>query len=300
MATLSEAWNLYHSTILSNATTRSIVTETGRWDNYIVPLIGKDDLDQITALDIVKLRSYLQKRKLSPQSVYHCLSLLRRVFNRAKEWDLFAGEIPPFDMPRFDNKRIRFLSPDEVQVLLDYLQWKNPDWHDIAVVGLYTGLRAGEIFKLTPSDVQLEKRFITVLDTKNKANRVVPLNDFSQSALEKNLRRHRPSSPIFPQLACKTFSRAVEACGFNTGVTDRRHRVVFHTLRHTFASWLVQGGVPIALVSQLLGHKDLKMTMRYSHLAPQQAHEAVAYLATIKPGIHNLKAQDSDTTAALL
>lgn len=299
MATLSEAWSLYHSTILSNATTRSIVTETGRWDNYIVPLLGKDDLGQITSLDIVKLRSCLQQKKLSPQSVYHCLSLLRRVFNRAKEWDLFAGEIPSFDMPRFDNKRIRFLSPDEAKVLLDYLQWKSMAWHDISVIGLYTGLRAGEIFKLTPSDVQLEKRFVTVLDTKNKANRVVPLNDLSHSALKRNLRCHHPSSPIFPQLSCKTFSRAVEACGFNEGVKDRRHRVVFHTLRHTFASWLVQGGVPIALVSQLLGHKDLKMTMRYAHLTPQQAHEAVAYLATIKPGISSWREQDSNPEATI-
>ena len=281
MSTLNEAWDLYQSTILSNITTRSIVTETGRWDKYIIPFIGKDNLEQITALDVVKFRSILQKKRLSPQSVYHCLSLLRRVFNRAKEWNLFAGEIPPFDMPKFDNKRMRFLSPDEVKILLDYLKWKRPDWHDVSVIGLYTGLRAGEIFKLTSSDVQLEKRFITILDTKNRANRVVPLNDFSYSALERNLNQHQPSNPIFPHLYCKAFSRAIDACGFNNGIEDRRHRVVFHTLRHTFASWLVQGGVPIALVSQLLGHKDLKMTMRYSHLAPQQAHDAVNYLATL-------------------
>lgn len=286
MASLNQAWELYNSTILSNASSRSIVTENGRWNNYVVPLLGCDELESITPLEIVKLKSALLKKKLSPQSVYHCLSLLRRVIHRAKEWNLFSGNIPSFDMPRFDNKRLRFLSPEETETLLNHLKWKCPEWHDISIVALYTGLRAGEIFKLTTSDINLEAKYLTVLDVKKGwTNRVVPLNDLACAALKRNLTPSKPSKAIFPQVSCKAYSRAIEACGFNDGVTDRRHRVVFHTLRHTFASWLVQGGVPLALVSQLLGHKDIKMTMRYAHLAPHQAHDAVNYLATIQPGI---------------
>ncbi|WP_257243223.1 tyrosine-type recombinase/integrase [Desulfovibrio legallii] len=74
------------------------------------------------------------------------------------------------------------------------------------------------------------------------------------------------------------FQEAVEACGFNHGVNDRREKVCFHTLRHTFASWLVQNGTPLALVSRLLGHKDIRMTMRYAHLAPDQGMQAVSVL----------------------
>ena len=61
-------------------------------------------------------------------------------------------------------------------------------------------------------------------------------------------------------------------------ITDRRERVCFHSLRHTFASWLVQSGTPLALVSRLLGHKDIKMTMRYAHLSSNQDREAVSRL----------------------
>lgn len=64
----------------------------------------------------------------------------------------------------------------------------------------------------------------------------------------------------------------------NRGIKDRRERVCFHTLRHTFASWLVQKGYPLAMVGNLLGHKDIKMTMRYAHLAPNQARLAVSSL----------------------
>ena len=285
MRFLSETWELYSSNILSSASRRSIVCETGRWKNYIAPFFTGREAANITSLDVIKFRAFLSKKQLSPQTVYHCLSLLRRILNRAKNWGLYSGELPAFEMPKFDNKRIKFLSPSEAEKLLSFLKYSHPDWYDISIVGLYTGLRAGEIFKLTSSDVQLEKNLLVVLDTKSKTNRVVPLNRHSRDALERNLNPFSPSSPIFDHKSCKTFSRAVEACGLNDGILDRRHRVVFHTLRHTFASWLVQAGVPIAVVSQLLGHKDLKMTMRYAHLAPQQAMEAIDYLATIEIGI---------------
>ncbi len=281
MSTLLEAWELYSSTILSTASRRSIISETGRWNNYVAPTLGEKLLDEITPLELVKLRGKLLKKDLSPQTVYHCLSLLRRVMHRAKKWGLFSGEVPVFEMPQFDNKRVRFLSPVETAQLLSHLKFSNPLWHDLAVIALHTGLRAGEIFKLTTCDVQLEEGRLVVLDTKTKSNRTVPLNQHSADTFARHLNPDFPSSPIFQQNSCKAFSRAVEAVGLNKGVSDRRHRVVFHTLRHTFASRLVQAGVPLALVSQLLGHKDIKMTMRYSHLSPDQAQDAVNYLDTI-------------------
>ena len=73
----------------------------------------------------------------------------------------------------------------------------------------------------------------------------------------------------------KIFEQAVKESGLNDGIKDSRHKVVFHTLRHTFASWLVQDGVKLEVVSQLLGHSSLNITMRYAHLAPSQGKSAV-------------------------
>ncbi|MDL2279575.1 tyrosine-type recombinase/integrase [Desulfovibrio sp. OttesenSCG-928-G11] len=90
-----------------------------------------------------------------------------------------------------------------------------------------------------------------------------------------------------------TFARTVDALGLNnTGemvknakgelipvrITDARHRVVFHTLRHTFASWLVQQGTPLYTVAELMGHSTLEMTRRYSHLAPDTLRKAALSL----------------------
>lgn len=76
----------------------------------------------------------------------------------------------------------------------------------------------------------------------------------------------------------RVFLNTVNELGFNTGVTDPRRRVVFHTLRHTYASWLVQAGVDLYVVRDLLGHSSIKMTERYSHLAPERLKGAVDML----------------------
>ena len=77
-----------------------------------------------------------------------------------------------------------------------------------------------------------------------------------------------------PQL----FRDTVSDLGFNEGITDRRDKVVFHTLRHTYASWLVQNGIDLYTVMRLMGHSTIAMTERYAHLAPNNLKNAVKTL----------------------
>ena len=135
-----------------------------------------------------------------------------------------------------------------------------------------------------PYHVDIAIRSVKIYDTKNTLSRVIPLNDIALNIVEKYYRHSVQSLPLFnhngelPAAHYKVFRCAIKACGFNRGIKDRRERVCFHTLRHTFASWLVQKGYPLAMVGTLLGHKDIKMTMRYAHLAPNQARLAVSSL----------------------
>lgn len=66
----------------------------------------------------------------------------------------------------------------------------------------------------------------------------------------------------------------MEGLGLNDGITDRRQKVVAHTLRHTFASWHVMAGTDIYTLKELLGHSVIQMTERYSHLAPAALQNA--------------------------
>ena len=72
-----------------------------------------------------------------------------------------------------------------------------------------------------------------------------------------------------------TFDRVIKELGWNNNVTDTRDKVVFHTLRHTYASRLVQSGMDLYKVQKLMGHSSIAMTERYAHLAPQNLQQAV-------------------------
>jgi len=100
----------------------------------------------------------------------------------------------------------------------------------------------------------------------------------------------RPENYVFPDkkggLQFKisdTFMRTVEDLGFNKGLEphDATYRVVFHTLRHTFCSWLAMQGTPLYTIQKLARHKTIAMTERYSHLLPDQKQEAVRAMAEV-------------------
>ncbi len=280
--TLNEAFEMYKNLILVNSSMRARKTEEGRWKRHLAPVAGAWELEDIRPLKISILNSQLFGKDLSPQTIYHCLSLLRRVLNRAVEWELYPGPVPKIRMPKFDNRRVRFLSQDEAEKLLRQLQKSSPLWHDIALFALNTGLRCGEILAMTAAQIDLNAKICTVKDSKTHSGRSVPLNDSALAVAQHYVAASKCASlplfnknnhPINPY--SRQFHLAVKKCGFNTGITDRREKVVFHTLRHTFASWLVQKGVPLQLVGQLLGHTTMKMTLRYAHLAPDQGARAV-------------------------
>jgi integrase len=202
---------------------------------------------------------------------------------KAAEWEQYNKALPSFKgvMPKFDNKRQRFLAREECVVLLNALKVEEPslNWHDIALFAVNTGLRRGEIFNLKVSDVNFSARIVAIMDTKAGKNRTVKLNDVALSVALKKASLTQGHENLFQERAPKVFNRAIRDSGLNDGITDLRSKVTFHTLRHTFASWLVQAGYPIALISQMLGHSSINVTMRYAHLSPSQERQAVEFIS---------------------
>ena len=138
-------------------------------------------------------------------------------------------------------------------------------------------MRRGEIFGLKWHDIDYRRGIITLLDTKNGQKREVPMSDTVKNAVIQ-VRKHPESAYVFcneygqPRHDIrKSFSTALK----KSGITNFR----FHDLRHSFASQLVMAGIDLNTVRELLGHKDITMTLRYSHLAPRHKQHAVDILS---------------------
>ena len=271
--------------------------DEARYRNHIAPILAKSIARKIVVLDIQRLKKTIKKKKtngkaFSDNTVKHCISLVRGIFNYAITRKLFNGPNPVSEtlkahkgfLKGASDKRTRFLSRDEAQVLLSEIKKVSLQTYSICLVSLYTGLRMGEIFSLTWQDVDLVNKLIHVRNPKN--------NEARHAYLTPNLVEvfkelsGKKSGLIFPDRNGKriaqlsdTFDRAVIKLGLNDAHTDRLNKVVPHTLRHTFASWLAMQGQTILTIRDLMGHKSIEMTLRYAHLCPDQKRDAVMRLA---------------------
>lgn len=284
---------------------REGLDDKSRYENHLKERFDLKRLDEISLLDLERMKSEMTKEKKSPKTISHCLALIRAMYNKAIDWNLYHGENPikkkrPGEkkgiMPTVRNSRDRFLSMDEAEILLlelkrnhqikkEYKELKDPKLHDMALISLHTGARAGEIFNLRGNDVDLQNELITLRDTKNTETRYAPMTKEVKAILKRRIPED-PNVYVFTDAdgekikeVSKSFDRIVDKIGLNAGVEDRRKKVVFHTLRHTFASWLAIEGIPLYTIAKLMGHKSIAMSERYSHLSPDHKKGAVNAVA---------------------
>ncbi|MBA2848668.1 tyrosine-type recombinase/integrase [Thermosulfuriphilus ammonigenes] len=250
---------------------------------YIDPVIGDKTLKDISPFDLERIKSDMRKKGLAERTTEYALAVVRMAFNRAKEWGLFRGDNPASKVkpPRKDNRRLRFLTPEEASLLLEAVKKRSRQLYEICLLSLHTGMRAGEIFNLTWADIDMARGLIYIRDPKNNTTRVAYMTD-EVKRLFMAKTPGEPSELVFKdrkgqkiKKVSRVFWEVVQELGFNEGVADHRMRVCFHTLRHTFASWLVMNGTPLFTVKELLGHKTMLMTERYAHLAAEAQRQAI-------------------------
>lgn len=257
--------------------------ERGLFYNWIDPVIGQLPLPDIAPIHIEKIKKNLTDAGKSPRSIQYCLAVIRQIFNHAFMHGFFHGDNPvkKVKSPKVDNKRLRFLTVEEAEQLLTILKLEAPELREMALISLHCGLRASEIFSLTWIDLNIEQATINIKDPKSVTRVAHMTGTIKKLFLSKKI--GKPIDLIFPDKngekrkeISTAFRRIVKKLGFNEGIKDRRDRVVFHTLRHTYASWLVQEGESLYTVKELMGHSTLAMTERYSHLAPGDTKKAVS------------------------
>jgi len=197
-----------------------------------------------------------------------CISKILK-YSKERGW---IKEMPVVHRQKEGQNRIRWLTDQEEQTILDTLaSWGKFDIMEAFIVSIDTGIRHSEMCRLKTTDLQPDGLYLG--ETKNGYPRLVPLTTRSKKVLEDRVQRLK-SGRIFPKASRDwtrtTFNRMRNLLGMED--------VVWHTLRHTTCSRLVQGGLPLVHVKEWMGHEAIQTTMRYAHLAPAHLHQGVSVL----------------------
>jgi integrase len=257
---------------------RDIGTEDG--DSYVLDKMHLDDRKDYPDDD----------RPIGDKTVSNHLTLLATMLRAATCFKVpWLLRVPKFNKPRVAlfGQDYRYLrSDEEIRRFLLAARAEGEQTFALYATALYSGLRAGEIAALQWGDIDLDARRITVQrsftgPTKTDRVRYVPIFDALLPVLRSWKLRH-PGNLVFTNESGGMFGesarvfqevlhRTLDAAGFpktanNSGRTKRY--IVFHGLRHTFASTWVRNGGDIFRLQRLLGHTTVTMTQRYAHLAP--------------------------------
>ena len=237
----------------------------------------------ITRRDV---EAYIGRRKaegIKAATANRELCCLKNMLRKAVDWG-YLNTNPASGVAQDAEpiKAYEFLHSDEARAFIDA---SPPELRALFAVAVNTGMRWGELAGLRWQDVdfrQGEGGMITVRDAKNHETRHIPLNAAAKEALGSHPKR------IVDGQVCELVWTRHDGEPFKDvraglrGALRRagiEKKIRFHDLRHTFASHLVMRGVDLRTVAQLLGHKDIKMTMRYAHLAPKHLQAAVDALS---------------------
>ena len=214
---------------------------------------------------------------LSKRAIDVILARLKRLFSLCMTWGHCstnpAAKVPLF---RDDAKRVRYLTEDEERSLLSACQ---PYMKQIVRFALQTGARKGEILGAKWRDVDMRGTVLTVPgpQAKGSHDRHIHLNAVALSILKDMPRPFDRDAFVFGNGTDRmptTFERHWRQALAEAKLEDFH----FHDLRHTYASRLVMAGVDLAVLRELLGHRDFDMTLRYAHLQPSRLKAAVAIL----------------------
>ncbi len=304
--TLEEAFTVYHKSVKQKNDTRNT---WGRYYNHIHREVGHITLDAIRPIDILELRNILAvkvspktNRILAPKTVDDMINLVHTIFQHYNKYNdqqiVSPASSKKIDRYNPDNSRRRYLTEKEIKELYYMIEHRNEFTQNRNVkdtvtkellffthLSLNTGARLNSILTIRKKDIDFDSGVVTI--TNHKSRRIykgyIPemlSNDLKEWCNDCSMDRYIFGKSLVskhPTVFAKRLQPILNMC-FNEYVTDRRDKVVIHTLRHTFASHLAIQGTPIYTIMKLLDHTTISQTMIYAKLSPEQGQEEVKRL----------------------
>jgi len=265
------------------------VKQKRSWERDLIALnninkhFGDKKLSEITIRDIDDYKE-LRLKHVTPGTVNRELQVLRHLFNQAASWDKFFNKNPVSEsgLLSLNNQVERILTYEEEQRLLTA---SPAHLKAILICALNTGMRKGEIITLKWCNVDFDNNLITIDHENNKSKRTkrIPINSTLRQLLLELKLKSGGNEHVFlnsnnePYTRQDSLNRVFERIKTLAKIKALR----FHDLRHTAATRMIENGANIVAVSKILGHSDIKTTMRYAH-PDETIFDAVNKLSTTK------------------
>jgi len=251
---------------------------------HLLPYFGHKAINEITNSDVENFKAKKINAGLAPKSVNNYLIVLSRCLRAAQEQDDWSNDLklPRIKLLKVPPQKFDHLTEVESRLLLDNCEGI---LRDMILIALKTGLRFGELTGLEWSDIDFVRNQITVAraifqgrveSTKSNKIRYIPMTDEVSHLLSIKTKTggyvfaKNNNEPLNRTTCLRWLQRLCKRV--------QLRNIGWHTLRHTFASHLAQRGVPIMAIKDLLGHADIKTTLRYSHLNQSVLKDAISVL----------------------
>ena len=272
--------------MMSSNGIEAYVNDVTNYVNYLITKILVDDMKQVTSEHIRSYLAFLKKKKMVTSTLSRNLSSIKS-FHRFLTIDKYVdvNVAKEITAPKIEKKLPTVLSIEEVMKLLEVVQGEKPyDLRNMAMLELIygTGLRVSELVSLKVTDMRFTSKQIRVLG-KGSKERIVPVNDYALKKVREYLMNARPFLQGMKRdsgfLFLNNHGEAISRVGFFKilkGLTEAagiEKNVSPHTLRHSYATHLLEAGVDIRLIQELLGHEDIATTQIYTHLSLNKIKE---------------------------
>jgi len=241
---------------------------------------GIYNIREIELDDITNYLSHLNKENILPQSIAHSITAIKNFHKYFLKTGILTNDISKsIERPKLRKKLPNTLSVADVDKLLD-IDLKTPfDYRNKAMLELLygTGLRISELLSLSLNDIDLINCTVRCMG-KGRKERIIPINDYiikylklylnERPKLEKNgkyneLFLNNHGKPITRQGFFKMLKKLLLEKGLNSEISP-------HTLRHSFATHLLENGADLRIIQEMLGHSDISTTRIYTHISNQK------------------------------
>lgn len=243
---------------------------------HVLNVLGDIDIKDIEPIHFIQLQKHFLAKGKATSTINRITSVLSTVLNECVKHRYLIQSVR-FSILKEPKGRTKTYKAEQIQALLAAA--KHPEFEsevfDILFLATKTGARRGELLSLQWNHINWDSNELIFFNTKNGDDRVLPMTPEIRGFI-KRMYRHRICDGLVFQIHPDTLLRRLRVLQSMVGIDDKE--LCFHSLRHTVASALWEQGCSLPEVMELMGHRNPKTTMRYSHASTERMNKALALL----------------------